>query len=224
MKRILLTLAAGLFASVAHAADGVPTMTDANINFSVAVKSGARLELCVGKYRPGTLFTMRNFALRDAADISGRDIREILIEAKSQTTALIEQVVSTGSFTEFCDHGGRNFEYRPIRLDPKASDETKATIAVLDRLVDERKAAQVALDLCDLSDDDTAKTKAFIADARNWSYEKSGICWSGRCHFPDKELRKALKAISNKKAVCKAHVEFLAGLKSYPIYADEVSE
>ncbi len=224
MKRILMTMAAGLFASVAHAADGVPTMTDASINFSVAVKSAARLELCVGKYRPGDLFTMRNFALRDAADISGRDIREIMVEARSETTVLIEQVVSTGSFTEFCDHGGHVSGYAALHLPTKASDETKVTIAVLDRLVDERKAAEVALDLCDLSEEDVTTTKAFIHDARNWSYEKSGICWSGRCHFPDKELKAALKAISNKSAVCKSHAEFLAGLKSHPIYADEVSE
>jgi hypothetical protein len=220
MKRILITLAAGLFASVAHAADGVPTQVDADINFTVAVKSAARLELCVGTYRPSALHTMRNFALRDAADISGRDIKEILIEAKSETTALIEQVVSTGSFTEFCDHGGRLNGYKALSLPTTASDETKATIAVLDRLVDERKAAEVALDLCDLTDDDRARTKAFISDARDWSYAHSGICWDGRCHFPDGELEAALKAISNKSTVCKAHADFLATLNDHPIYAE----
>lgn len=224
MKRILTTMAAALFATVAYAADGVPTMTDASINFSVAVKSAARLELCVGTYRPSTLHTMRNFAIQDAADISGRDIREVLIEAKTETTALIQRVVETGSFTEFCDHGGRDFKYRPISLASKASDETKATIATLDRLVDERKAAEVALDLCDLSENDTARTKAFIGDARSYSYEKTGICWDGRCHFGDKELKAALKAISNKTAVCSKHADFLAGLKDHPIYADEVSK
>lgn len=224
MKRILMTIAAALFASVAYAADGVPTMKDADINYTVAVKSSARLELCVGKYRPGDLFTMRNFAIQDAADISGRDIREILIEAKNETTALIEQVVSTGAFSEFCDHGGRLNGYKALSLSKKASDETKATIAILDRLVDERKAAEVALDLCDLSEEHAPTTKAFIHDARDWSYEQSGICWSGRCHFPDKELKAALKAISNKKTVCAKHADFLAGLSKHPIYADEVSE
>lgn len=220
MKRILMTIAAGLFATAAYAADGVPTQVDADINFSVAVKSGARLELCVGKYRPSTLHAMRNFALRDAADIIGRDIREILVEAKSETTALIEQVVSTGSFSDFCDHGGRVSGYATLHLPTKASDETKATIATLDRLTDERQAAEVALDLCDLSEEDAATTKAFIHDARDWSYEKSGICWEGRCHFGDKELRTALKAISNKSAVCAKHADFLATLKDHPIYAE----
>jgi hypothetical protein len=219
MKRILIAIAAGLFATAAYAADGVPTQVDASINFSVAVKSAARLELCVGKYRPGDLFTMRNLALRDAADISGRDIREILIEAKSATTALIEQVVSAGEFTEFCDHGGRLNGYKAFSLPEEASDESKQTIAVLDRLVNERKAAEVALDLCDLSEEDAAKTKAFIGDARDWSYEKSGICWEGRCRLGDKELRKALKAISNKSAVCSKHTDFLSSLKDHPIYA-----
>jgi hypothetical protein len=224
MKRILMTMAAGLFATAAYAADGVPTQVDANINYTVAVKASARLEVCVGKFRPGDLITMRNFALQDAADISGRDIREILVEVRGEADSAIEQVVSTGSFSDFCDHGGHIEGYAALHLPTKASDETKATIAILDRLVDERKAAEVALDLCDLGENDTARTKAFINDARSWSYEKSGICWDGRCHFPDKELRKALKAISDKATVCKAHADFLAGLKDHPIYAEELPQ
>jgi hypothetical protein len=224
MKRILITMAAGLFASVAYAADGVPTQVDADINYTVAVKSGARLELCVGKYRPGDLYVMRNLAIRDAADISNRPINEITVEVKSDTTALIEQVVSTGSFTEFCDHGGRLNGYKALSLPTTASAETKATIALLDRLVDEREASEVALILCNLSEEDTAKTEAFIHDARDWSYAKSGICWKGRCHFGDPEIKELLKSISNKKAVCAKHADFLATLKDHPIYADEVSK
>lgn len=224
MKRILMTLAAGLFASVAYAADGVPTQVDADINYTVAVKATARLEICVGKFRPGDLITMRNFALRDAADISGRDLREILVEVQSKTTDVIQHVVETNSFEDFCDHGGHIEGYAALHLPEKASEETKATIFTLDRLVDERKAAEIALDLCDLSEEDTAKTKVFLSDARDWSYAHSGICWEGRCHFGDKELRKALKAISNKDAVCTAHADFLADLKDHPIYAKEVAK
>lgn len=104
----------------------------------------------------------------------------------------------------YCDPAARPKAYRNLHLAPETSDTTKETLATLDRLIDERRDAGIALDLCDLSDADKVKTLKCLNVAREWSYLTTGICWKGQCWTNDRQLKEALKAISNKEAVCKA--------------------
>lgn len=81
-----IALGAVLVAGAAFAADGKPTKIDADISFSVAVRTMVRMDLCEGRYDPASLWLLRKYTLEDAAEISGRDINEILVEAKNRAT------------------------------------------------------------------------------------------------------------------------------------------
>lgn len=216
MKRILTTLVAALIAGTAHASDGIPTMHDATTNFNVAIKAQTQMDMCG---RNESDFLRRTYAINDAAEISGRDVMEILVESKGWSNAVIAAARRKGNLDKFCNPlASSSSLYSRIPLATQASDLTLETIATLDHLIDERINAQTALELCDMSGTDAIKTRSFILQSRNWSYEASGVCWRGQCRNSDQQLRDALAAVSNKKVVCAAHTEFIGNLKEHPIY------
>ncbi|MHA6643718.1 hypothetical protein [Mesorhizobium sp. A623] len=226
MKRILITLAAVLIAGTAYASDGIPTMRDATTNFNVAIKAQTRMSMCG---RSEGDFLRRTYAINDAAEISGRDVLEILVESKGWANAVIAAARRKGNLDKFCDpFASSSSLYSRIPLASKASELTLETLATLNRLIDERRDADTALALCDMSGTDAIKTRSFILQSRQWSYEASGICWRGECRNGDQQLRSALAAVSDKKAVCAAYAEFLDNLDDHPInryrYENMVSE
>lgn len=217
MKRICIAAVTALIAGTAFASEAKPTKIDADINFSVAVKAMVRMDICEGG-RLDSQRLLRKYAIEDAAEISRRDQKEILVEAKAKANMIAAAAHRKGIVDRYCDPQSKSQSLYPrLRLADTASPLTVETMATLDRLIDERRAAAVALDLCDLNDADKVKTLKFVQESIKWSYNASSICWQSQCLPGDQQLREALKAISSKDAACKAHGEFLVGLPEHPI-------
>lgn len=218
MKRTIISAVATLMAGTAYALDGGPTQIDADVNFSAAVKTIVRMDMCEGG-RLDSQWLLRKYAIEEAAEISARDINEILVEAKGAANMITAAAHRKGIADRYCDPLAASSSLYPrLRLAAQASDLTKETLATLDRMIDERQKTSVALDLCDMSDADKVTSLEFIQDSRKWSYDASGICWRGQCRNNDQQLRDALTAISDKQAVCSKHAEFLGELPEHPIY------